>query len=47
MEVECLECLTNINVDGVEMYSVVECPECETEFEYDGHLIPIEEDDDE
>jgi lysine biosynthesis protein LysW len=46
MEVECWECGTLINIDGVEMLDVVECPECKSEFEYDGELISTEEDDD-
>jgi uncharacterized paraquat-inducible protein A len=44
MELPCLECETLINVDGVEKHSVVECPECLTDFVYDGHLISTEED---
>ncbi len=45
IELECLECYSLINVTGVEKYHMVECHECETEFEYDGELISIEDDD--
>ncbi len=44
MELECLECGWLIDVSGVEKYHYVQCTECETEFEYDGGLISLEED---
>lgn len=44
-ELECYECGSLINVTGAEKYSQVECPECETQYEYDGRLISLEDDD--